>query len=329
MTVRLGIVGVGNWADRLASTVGALEGVELVACHSRNEASRSEFARRHGIDVVASLEGFTASGCDGVLVATPHTTHAEIVVELAELGLGVMVEKPLALTVADARRCVAAAAAAGVVLQVAHYRRRHGATRALRRMIDDGTVGDLHLVEGHFSRRWSVDDARQWRNDPAEAPSGGMTALGVHMADNLLYLAGPAVRLSSLSTRIGDGTALTDMDAALIEFGSGAVGVLTTSLRIPKLVTTTVHGSEMTAWSEADGTRLFTLAADRLDESRTEHVVEAVDGVAANLAAFAEAIRNGTPPETDGAAGLAVVAILEAMGISAANHGAPVELASL
>ncbi len=287
------------------------------------------FAEQHGIRAVADLSHFVSLGCDGVLVATPHTTHAGIVVDLAELGMSVMCEKPLALTTADARRCIEAAESTDVLLQVAHYRRRLGATRALKHLVDSGELGAVHLVEGHFSRRLGTDTKRPWREDPTETPVGGMTALGVHMADNLVYLAGPAVRLSAFSTRIGRTSALDDMSGALIEFASGAIGTLTTSLRTPKLASTAVHGSEMTAWSEADGTRLFTLDGDRLDEVRTEHPVEPVDGVTANLADFVACLRDGARPETDGEAGLAVVQILEAMGLSASNNGASVELAGL
>lgn len=324
--IRLGIVGLGNWGTKLARTLKGIAGAELAACFARTPERRDMFAAEHGCRAATSLDDLLGAALDGVLVATPHTTHVELVEAIAGSGINVMVEKPLALTVADAKRCVRAADKAGVLLQVAHYRRRVAATRAIRRLIDEGSLGALHLVEGHFSRRWRPDTIRPWRDDPAEAPAGGMTALGVHMADNLLYFAGPAVRVSCFSTRIGAITALDDMTGALIEFASGAVGTLTTSLRIPKIVTCAAHGSEMVAWSEADGSRFFTLKGD--GEERVEHEVEPKDAVAENLAHFVDCVRSGSQPETGGPEGLAVVAILEAMTTSAANNGAVVELAS-
>ncbi len=154
-----------------------------------------------------------------------------------------------------------------------------------------------------------------------------MTALGVHMADNMLYFAGPAVRLSAFSTRIGKIAPIDDMTGALIEFECGAVGTLTTSVRLPKLITCGAHGTGLAAWSEADGTRLVTVTGNY--DERTEQEMPPLDPVADNLAAFADCIRRGSQPETGGAEGLAVVAILEAMTVSAANSGAVVELASL
>jgi predicted dehydrogenase len=324
VTVRLGIVGLGNWGHQLAATVAKVDGAALVNCYSRTPATRRSFADAHDISPVTSLADLVKD-VDGVLVATPHSTHADVLAELASSGVAIMVEKPLALSTADADRCTDAARRSGSLLQVAHYRRRAPATRMLRGLIEDGSLGTVHLLEGHFSRVMPVDPARPWREDPSEAPAGAMTALGVHIVDNLLYLAGELPqRLTAFSTRIGRVSALDDMTTMQMEFPSGAIGVLTTSLRLPKLITCTAHGSRMIGWSEADGTRCFTLRNG--DEARTELPLSSRDPMVENVAHFVECIRTGTAPETGGREGTAVVRILEAMTRSAAENGALVEL---
>lgn len=327
MTIRLGLIGLGNWGHRLAATIGKLDGVDLASCFARSIDAREDFADNHGCRPARSVEDLFTGDLDGVLVATPHSTHVGLIEAVARAGLNVMVEKPLALTVSDARRCVVAAEAAGVILQVAQYRRRLPATRAVKQLIDSGAIGTLHLVEGHFSRMWGPQTERPWRDDPTESPAGAMTALGVHMADNLLYWAGPAVRLSALSNRMGFHAGIDDITGALIEFESGAVGTLTTSLRTPKLVHCAAHGSEIVASSEMDGLKLKTLMGN--DDEETDRRYEPFDAVADNLAHFVECISTGSQPETDGEAGVAVVEILEAMTLSAASNGATVELADL
>lgn len=324
---RLGLVGLGNWGAKLAQTIEGLDGTMLAACYARSGEAREAFADQFGCRPAGSIDDLLADGLDGVLVATPHTTHVELVEEIAGAGMNVMVEKPLALTVMDAKRCISAAASSGSILQVAHYRRRLPATRAVKELINSGSLGEVHLLEGHFSRTWGPQTDRPWRDDPDEAPAGSMTALGVHMADNLLYWGGPAVRLSCLSNRIGGSTDIDDITGALIEFASGAIGTLTTSLRIPKLVRSGAHGSKLAAFSENDGLTLSTLKGN--EDKRSSVDFELMDPVAANLAHFVECIRTGTHPETGGAEGLAVVEILEAMTLSAGNHGAPVLLSSL
>jgi predicted dehydrogenase len=126
---------------------------------------------------------------------------------------------------------------------------------------------------------------------------------------------------------MGSHPGIDDITGALIEFESGVVGTLTTSLRTPKLVSCAAHGSEMVASSEMDGLRLKTLMGN--DDEETDRRYESFDAVADNLANFIECIRTGSQPETNGEVGVAVVEILEAMTLSAASRGATVELADL
>lgn len=323
--VRLGIVGLGNWGGRLARTVAKVDGARLATCYARAPERRAAFAEAHGCVAVDSFEKFLADGSiQGVLVATPHTTHADIVAAIAAAGKSIMVEKPLALTVKDARRCVDAARDAGVLLQVAHYRRLLTATRRIKAMLDAGEIGRLHHIETNFSRPFGPDPKRPWRDDESEAPAGGMTALGVHMVDNLFYLGGPIRRLSALSTVLDPSTPLDDMTSVLFQFESGAHAVLNTSIRLPFLATTSAHGDKASAWSELDGARFYVQRID--EEERREITVEPVDGVVANIATFVENVRSGREPETNGEAGLRVVAVLEAIQRSAAAGGAFVEL---
>jgi len=323
--IRLGIVGLGNWGGRLARTVAKVDGATLATCYARTPERRAAFAKEHGCAAVDSFEKFLADETiDGVLVATPHTTHADIVTTIAAAGKNIMVEKPLALTAKDAKRCVDAARAGGVLLQVAHYRRLLTATRRIRAMLDAGELGRLHHIETNFSRPFGSDPNRPWRDEETEAPAGGMTALGVHMVDNLFYLGGPIRRLAALSTVLDPSTPLDDMTSVLFQFESGAHAVLNTSIRLPFLATTSAHGDKASAWSEVDGARFYVQKID--EEERQEIGVEPVDGVVANITAFVENVRAGREPETNGEAGLNVVAVLEAIQRSAAADGAFVDL---
>jgi len=323
--IRLGIVGLGNWGGRLARTVAKVDGAELATCYARTPERREAFAKEHGCVAVDSFEQFLADETiNGVLVATPHTTHADLVTAIAVAGKNIMVEKPLALTLKDAKRCVEAARNAGVLLQVAHYRRLLTATRRIKAMLDAGELGRLHHIETNFSRPFGPDPKRPWRDEETEAPAGAMTALGVHMVDNLFYLGGPIRRLAALSSVLDSSTPLDDMTSALFEFESGAHAVMNTSLRLPFVASTVAHGDKASAWSELDGARFYVQKID--EEERREITVEPVDGVVANIAAFVDNVRAGREPETNGEAGLKVVTVLEAIQRSAAADGAFVDL---
>ncbi|MDH3499959.1 MAG: Gfo/Idh/MocA family oxidoreductase [Acidimicrobiia bacterium] len=323
MTVRLGLVGLGNWGKRLTNAVAAVDGAELTACFARTATTREAFAAEVGCRAAHSLEDLLET-VDGVLIATPHSSHVPLVEAAAASGTHVMCEKPLALDVADGCKAVAAADAAGVLLQVAHYRRRFAPVRRMKAMLDAGEFGTLLHVDGHFSKPFGPDPIRPWRDLPDEAPAGAMTALGVHTVDDLLYLTGPLQRLWALSSNTLPGSDLDDATTALLEFESGVQGTIRTSLRTPTVASVGVYGTAGAARSEEDGHRLF--CSFLPDDDWVEHPVEPVDGVVANIAAFVDCIRTGTQPETNGHAGLAVVAVMAAIVESAAAGGAGVTI---
>jgi len=313
--VRLGSVGLGWWGGNLAAAAEKSGAARVVSCFARSESARADFAAKHGCRTAGSLQELLGdSEVEGLLVATPHSTHLAIIEAAAAAGKHVFVEKPLTLSVAEGRRAVQAAAEAGVTLQVGHHRRRQTATRELKRLVDGGDLGHVHLVEANLSTAMGLNRRPGWRDILEENPLGGMTALGVHMVDNLIYLAGRPKSVSVLSKQLRGATNLEDVTTLIFEFESGPLGYVGTSLVLPKISTTAVFGTEGLAWSEEEGTRLYRQAPDQT--TRVEHEVAPIDAIVDQLAEFASSIRSGLPPEVDGAQALEVVAVLEASVLS-------------
>src|SRR3990172_2510078 len=112
--VRLGSIGVGHWGGTMAAAVARSGAGEIVRCFDASEAARAAFAGKVGCRPAWSLEELLGDReVEGVIIATPHSTHADIVCQAASAGKHIFVEKPLALTAADARRAMDAAAKAG------------------------------------------------------------------------------------------------------------------------------------------------------------------------------------------------------------------------
>lgn len=322
---RLALIGLGNWGRRLAGCVAAVSDAHLAACFGRDPARRQAFADEVGTRPAASLDALLGDPeIDAVLIATPHSTHADLACAVAEAGKDVFVEKPMTLSVTDARRCIDAAAAAHVLLYVNHFRRRAAATARLRELVDTGGLGMVQQLEAAFCRPVGTGDISGWRGDPAEAPAGGMTALGVHMVDNLQALAGPVERLSAMSKPVLGRNTIDDVTAVLLEYRSGPLAYLGTSLTVPKRVTVGAFGTEAAAWSNGDGTEL--LYQERNEEGPRALSVEPNDPVLASVQAFVGDVRTRRVPETGGEEGFEVVAVLEAIVRSAAEGGAVVEL---
>ncbi|MGH8934680.1 MAG: Gfo/Idh/MocA family protein, partial [Acidimicrobiia bacterium] len=228
--VRLAVVGLGWWGTELIRATRASGAAEPVVCFARTEEDRTAFAREHRLRAAPSYQAVLADPeVEGVLLATSHSSHVDLVREAASAGKHVFVEKPLSLSIEDGRRAIEAAERHGIVLQVGHNRRRQQANRRIRGLIEDGSLGTITLAEANYSgSRGLLIDPQSWRADPAESPLGGMTGMGVHQVETLLDLVGAIRRVWAVSRRLLRRTALDDSTVLALEFESGAVGSLGT-----------------------------------------------------------------------------------------------------
>ncbi len=327
MGIRAAAVGLGWWGGILGQAAGDSGEVDLVTCFARSAESREQYAQRFGCRTADSFEAVLDDPeVEALIVATPHSLHLEMIEAAADAGKHVFVEKPLTLTVPDARACHAAAERAGIVLQVGHHRRRSASNRRVKHLVDDGSLGLVHQLEATFNVPKYQQPLTTWRGDRAESPAGGMTGLGVHMVDTMHYLVGPTKRVTAYSKRILGRWDIDDATAVAFEFESGPLGVLTTSLVLPKRCDISVHGTEAIAWSEEDGTRVFRQRKDQ--GSREEEQVEPLDPLADQMVEFAACVRNGDRPETGGPEAIAVVAVLQGIVMSV-ESGCSVDIADV
>lgn len=321
--LRVASIGLGRWGDTLASK-GRSAGLDLVSCFARTKESREAFAETHGCRPAGSVdEIFSDPDVEAVLIATPHSTHADFVVAASAAGKHVFVDKPFTLTVAEAKRAIDAAESAGITLQVGHNRRRQTANRRLKAMVDGGDLGVIHYAEANLSYPKGLNPRSGWRGEPEESPAGGMTGLGVHMADNLNYLLGRAARVAAFSKQIIGVSDLDDATTATIEFHDGPLAFLGTSMVIPDIARTAVWGTAGAARNDNDGERFLTQELGSWDW--VEQEIETLDTVRDELEEFASNVRNGKTPETGGPEALEATAILEGI-VESATRGTVVDL---
>ena len=181
---RLGLAGAGRMGrTHLAALAGSRQ-VRVTGLAEPDPATRAA-AARPGLPGFATVAELVAAGnLDGVLVAAPTSAHSPIVTEIAAAGLPVLCEKPCGLDTAQAQVCAAAAARAGVLLQVAYWRRFVPELAALRQRIRAGELGRVLAVNCY-----------QWDEAPPGAgfrgASGGIFAdMGVHEFDQVRWLTG-------------------------------------------------------------------------------------------------------------------------------------------
>jgi len=316
--IGLGMVGVGEWARVLAAVIDRNSDAELVSCFSRTETARRQFASDFGCSPAGSLDELLDDDrVDGVIVATSHNSHVQIVQQAAAAGKAVFVEKPLATRPAEARTAVQAAEAAGVPLQVGHQRRRSAAIRRIKSLLEAGTLGDIELIEANQSLpSGDTMPPTAWRWDPSQSPLGSMTGLGVHKLDTLSFLAGPIDSVFAF-TRAGRDVPVDEATALSLRFEGGALGTLVTSMFVPTVSEVRVHGRDASAFASKDGTRLHLLKRGSVESELV--TLEETDPVRDEIDEFVKVVRGEMQPETDGRAGLAVVAALQAAVDSVAS----------
>lgn len=249
--IRAAIVGLGTWGQNLVRSVqGSSPAIQFVAAATRTPEKSREFAQLHGLRMLAGYEAALADPeVDAVVLATPHSMHTEQIVAAAHAGKHVFSEKPLGLDAASAQRAAQACADRGVTLGVGYNWRFQPALQAIRRMIDDGSLGRVLHLEGNFCGPSAYRFPKgHWRHDPGEGPAGGMTGRGVHVIDAMLYLAGHIEQVTAQSFRLAQDFGMDDTTSMLLRFAGGATGYLGTVIATPETWRLQVFGSK--AWAE-------------------------------------------------------------------------------
>ncbi|MFU0505497.1 Gfo/Idh/MocA family protein [Pseudaminobacter sp. NGMCC 1.201702] len=147
MKSRIAVLGCGYWGSNHIRTLKAL-GV-LHAVSDANRARAEGFASEQDCLAIEPDALFARKDIDAIVMALPPQFHAETAIKAVEHGKDVLVEKPVALTVADAERAVAAAKANNRIFMVGHVLRFHPAFEKLKQLIDDGELGEVKYIHSH------------------------------------------------------------------------------------------------------------------------------------------------------------------------------------
>jgi predicted dehydrogenase len=314
--VSIGVVGLGYWGPNIARNVNALPGASLAWCCDVDEGRRARLAPMlPGARFTASLDDLLEDErLDGVMLATPVATHASLAMRVLEAGKHCFVEKPLALSVADAQSAVEAAYHAGRLLMVGHLLEYHPGVRRLAEVLAAGELGDVRYI---YTNRLNLGQLR--------ADENALWSLGAHDVSVVLALAGEEpVELDARGgcyTRPG----IEDVVFAHLRFPSGVIAHLHLSWLDPhKERRLTVVGSKrMATFDDMELERKLTIYDKGFDESADswgEYITRSGDVTSPRIPNaeplrlecehFVECIRDGRTPLTDGASGLRVVRVL-------------------
>ena len=323
-TVRCAVVGLGRWGRVLMQSVRDSERIRFVAGVSSRPHPDLEQER---IAIFPTLqEAIRSMAIDAVVIASPHSAHPADVRAACEAGKHVFVEKPLALTLAEARASIEDARRAGVILAVGHNRRFLKAHEQLKTAIAEGRLGKLMHVEGAVAGPGMLAfKPDSWRSSRTESPLGGFTGMGVHLLDTMIDLCGEVAAVSAQSSRSIIHIDIDDTTSLLLRFRSKMTGYLGCVAASAPLFSVRLFGADATAellvrsWGVRRGRASLTIA-DRTEELHLSEPVH-IDIERAELESFGDSILTGKPYRVDRPSVLNNVAAMQAAEHSAGRNG--------
>jgi predicted dehydrogenase len=311
---RVALFGCGWIQDFHARGVQAFPGAELVAVANHREETARAFADRYDVArVTTDWEALARDPeIDAGIVATPNAFHAPQSIELLRAGKHVLVEKPMATTVAECDRMIEAATEGGAFLMVAHCWRFREEVVALRGRIAGGELGEVVKTRGYgVHAGWGPSG---WFTDKALAGGGALPDMGVHAIDTARFLLGdpdPTRICATVGTRYGSYD--VDDDAILlISWSNGTNSVVESGWWQP-------HKAGLEADTEVYGTAGYTRIFPTIEPPDDyEHGSQPM--YTAQVAEFLGAIAEGRRPQPDGHHGRTVIEVVEAAYASAEHE---------
>jgi predicted dehydrogenase len=308
--MKVALFGSGWIQDFHARAVVACGHEVAVVANHREETARA-FAERHSIPDVTTDWATVAvdRSIDAVVIGTPNAFHAPQAIAALAAGKHVLVEKPMAVSVAECDAMIAAADGSGASLMVAHCWRFHPDVVAMRDRIASGELGEVVKTRGYgVHAGWGPSG---WFVDRALAGGGALPDMGVHAIDTARFLLGdpgPARVCAAIGTRYGDYD-VDDDGILLISWDQGTNSVVESGWWQP-------HKEGLEAETEVYGTGGYARIFPREEPSEDyEHCTQPM--YTAQMQEFLGAIEEGRRPRPSGAEGRVVIEIVEAAYASA------------
>lgn len=231
---RIGIVGCGTIADFHIKALSEIDNAKVTAVSSRSEEKARAVAEAQGCAWYTDYkEMLNDPNVDIVSVTTSSGSHYAIGLDVLRAGKHLVVEKPAAMKAAEVAELIQTASDCGVTLSVISQRRFEAQHQAVRKVIDDGALGRLLLVEISlpFYRTQAYYDSADWRGTLSE-DGGALMNQGIHSIDLLLWYGGP---LASVYGKVATQThemEAEDIGLGILQFQNGAFGTVMASTNI-------------------------------------------------------------------------------------------------
>lgn len=312
--VRVAVIGTGEFGKNHARVYRELPGAELVGIYDQDATRAAAIAAEFGTQVLPSLSVLKGS-VDAVSVAVPTIAHAKVGCQLLEMGIDVLVEKPMAVNLAEADLLLAAAKKHQRILQVGHVERFNPAVIAVEPVLNRPLFFEVHRLGVFTPRSLDVDVIYD---------------LMIHDLDILLALVKePVTEVKAVGIPVL--TDKVDIAHARLEFAGGAVANVTASRvsteRVRKMRFFQQHEYISLDYARRDALRVGVKKPGPQPEFGFEKLqAPAVEPLHAELEAFLDAVLTRREPPTNGEAGRAALDLASRVMASIQEHAERVQL---
>ena len=243
-TLRWGVLAPGGIANDFVATLHANTDQRVAAVASRSVERAGAFALMHGIPTVHErYEALVADpGVDVVYVAAPHSEHLALALLAIGAGKHVLIEKPIAVSAAQAREIAAAARAAGVFAMEAMWSRFLPQSSVVAQLLGDGVLGEIGVVTADFCVKFDFDPTSR-AFDPALG-GGALLDLGVYATWFSHFVLGAPNAVTARGSLASTG--VDEQSVVTLEHDGGAIAAVTTSMRAQGPVGASIAGTEGT-----------------------------------------------------------------------------------
>ena len=312
--IRVAVVGAGEFGRNHARVYREIEGAELIGVYDQDVKRGAAVAKEFQTEVLATLEELHERA-DAVSVAVPTIAHAEVGCRLMEMGLDVLVEKPMAVNLAEADALLASAKKNKRILQVGHVERFNPAVIAVEPILNRPLFFEVHRLGVFTPRSLDVDVIYD---------------LMIHDLDILLALVKePVTEVKAVGIPVL--TNKVDIAHARLEFVGGAVANVTASRvsteRVRKMRFFQQHEYISLDYARRDALRVGVKKPGPQPEFGFQKLdAPAMEPLRAELEAFVDASRTRREPKTNGAAGRATLELASRVMASIQEHAERVQL---
>jgi predicted dehydrogenase len=316
-TIRVAVVGVGEFGRNHARVWSEMEGAELVGVVDSNSERAAQVAAEFKTRVIRDVYALATEKIDAVSLAVPTAEHSRMGCNLLDSGIDVLVEKPMASSIGEANGLIASAKRGNRILQIGHLERYNSAVAAVRKIVSRPMFFEIHRLGVFTPRSLDVDVVYD---------------VMIHDLDILLSLVNaPITDIKAVGIPVI--TEKNDIAQARIEFETGTVANLTAS-RVSTERVRKMRFFQQHEYISIDFTRQDVLRVS-VDPKNPQQPINFVkvpttpeEPLRSELRAFLHAIRTRRAPLVDGAAGLRALELADRVNASILEHARRVKMGS-